>query len=41
MRTTTAFFAGIGTVVAAIAAGLGGGFARRHHEPAPAQTSEQ
>ena len=25
MRTTTAFFAGIGTVIAAIAAGLGGG----------------
>jgi hypothetical protein len=40
MRTTTAFFAGVGTVVIAIAAGLGGGMVIANivspHQPKPA-----
>ena len=38
MRTSTAYFAGVGTVVAAVAAGLGGGYLAANvvspHEPA-------
>src|SRR5512134_3862221 len=38
MRTSTAYFAGVGTVIAAVSAGLGGGYLAANITSPPSQT---